>query len=635
MLATSLPRDQGERDSIENASTASTSTINGSRLGYVTRDVRRQNQIIRALQSEKAKAVTENQVLSENLTGANTMVRVERAKQAQFRRQFEEAHDAHSRIYNSKLRLAEERDIARSMAEESAAAAKISEDQNKELFGKVASREYVVCQAKIVLENHENFRLRTGHTPEEWHQRAVSLFQAHLELGSRHESCEANIGKLSAQLSETASALNEVTEALQKSETEAWTSRHLYEESGRALELSQDMHKQSSELVEVLQKETAKQELTSEIEKTCSVRQLADAMRQNAAKDKRIACLHDSLSILPGKEQQLGELLDLAKLQLSDSEQKTILAQRSAEDAFELLATEEMKSGDLLQEKVVLEDKIGQLQLELDVSSDEKLGVQKELSEVHRDLDVAGDNARLWQTVVEQRLDELVPEGQAEMKTRVLQELRKQLEQAEQCAEYYKQKSQTVREDAADLEYDLHLHERRLANDAGQELIFYQTHWEKVEWVFDENRELKARLEAFEQRFAAELETEPLQLTWDPHAHKSFDEAVGPEFVAQSIALVKGRWGSHDPSKPCLTEKVQGIYGFGPAGPPSGRKSVEMPEGYLERKSTRQGMEVQGQCEDEWEDTEEYVMSKCEACSLSLARFAPDSSTLGIIYGFS
>lgn len=90
--------------------------------------------------------------------------------------------------------------------------------------------------------------------------------------------------------------------------------------------------------------------------------------------------------------------------------------------------------------------------------------------------------------------------------------MRKQLEQAFQEAQYYRDKNRWVREDAADLEYELQLHQRRLANDASQELFFYRTNWEKLEKISDENEESKAKLEAFEQRFAAELEREPCDL---------------------------------------------------------------------------------------------------------------------------
>ena len=75
--------------------------------------------------------------------------------------------------------------------------------------------------------------------------------------------------------------------------------------------------------------------------------------------------------------------------------------------------------------------------------------------------------------------------------------------------------------------------------------------------------------------------------------------------------MFKGQWSSHFPEKPCLIEKIQGIYGFGPAGPPSdGGKFLDMPEGYLERRVTRQGMDGEGGCGGEWEDVEELELEQ-------------------------
>ena len=117
-------------------------------------------------------------------------------------------------------------------------------------------------------------------------------------------------------------------------------------------------------------------------------------------------------------------------------------------------------------------------------------------------------------------------------------------------------------------------------------------------------KESGARLDGFERRFAAELQREPLQVMHNPHNDKSIEKVSGPEFIAQSIALIKGQRGSHNSDKPCLTEKVQGIYGFGPAGPPMERPVVEVPAGYLERKAVRQALDEEGDFEDQWEDAE-------------------------------
>jgi len=114
-----------------------------------------------------------------------------------------------------------------------------------------------------------------------------------------------------------------------------------------------------------------------------------------------------------------------------DFKEQTILAQRAAEDVFELLAAEKTKSADLLQANKELEN-IGQLLMEFDMSSDKKVGLREELTEAHRDLEVTDENGQLWQMVPEKRLNEHSPEELAETKAHALDELRKQLEQARQ-----------------------------------------------------------------------------------------------------------------------------------------------------------------------------------------------------------
>jgi hypothetical protein len=70
--------------------------------------------------------------------------------------------------------------------------------------------------------------------------------------------------------------------------------------------------------------------------------------------------------------------------------------------------------------------------------------------------------------VPEKRLDEHSPEELTETKAHALDELRKQLEQAQQELRYHKAKNQRAREDSAGLYYELHRHQRGLANDAGR-----------------------------------------------------------------------------------------------------------------------------------------------------------------------
>ena len=84
-----------------------------------------------------------------------------------------------------------------------------------------------------------------------------------------------------------------------------------------------------------------------------------------------------------------------------DFEEQTILAQRAAEDVLELLAAEKTKSADLLPANKELENRIGQLLVEFDISSDKKVGLHEEVTKAHRDLEVTDENGQLWQTVLE------------------------------------------------------------------------------------------------------------------------------------------------------------------------------------------------------------------------------------------
>ena len=594
---------QDEWGPVENECNALTQMVSSFRLTRVTRDARRQDDMTKALQGENVKARGEKESLARELAEANAAIKADRVEREHFQQRIEKAHEGYRCIYKEKIRLTEERDTACPMANEKAAATK-SDNNNEELDGTIATRECQVCQAKLVLDKHRDFQLQTGHSADEWFQRATPLTPTHPELCDRHIHCKVNIGELVSQLTQTADVVTEVTKALKQFQTEAWTYKHLHEEAGRTLEASQKMHKDANELVEMLQNDISTKETISQVKERCAERLLADAMRENAAKDERISRLCDTLSTHPQGENKTHTLLDAAMVRIKSLEEQRITAERVREDVFELLNVEKAKSDGLLLTNRVLEDKLGQVQMELDISRDEKTDLEGELMNAHGDLETAGENARLWQMVVEQRIDQLLPEEQAETKGYVLRELRKQLEQALQEVQYYKNKNRVVRENAADLEYELQLHQQRLTDDAGQELFFYRTHWEKVEKIFDEKNELKAKLEAFEQRFTAELETEPLQLTHDPHAHKSFEEALGPEHVAQTLAMMKGQWGSHNPEEPCQTERVQGTYGMGPAGLPEGRPSVEMPEGYLERKAVREGKEEGGDSREECEECE-------------------------------
>ena len=100
------------------------------------------------------------------------------------------------------------------------------------------------------------------------------------------------------------------------------------------------------------------------------------------------------------------------------------------------------------------------------------------------------------------------------------------------------------------------MHQQRLKEDTNGALAFYERHWETVEEIFNENEELKAKIEAFEECFSNELEKESLEILRDPQAHKSLEEAVGPEFIARTISFFEGLDGINDLER---TRKTEGV----------------------------------------------------------------------------
>ena len=187
--------------------------------------------------------------------------------------------------------------------------------------------------------------------------------------------------------------------------------------------MSQGLLTDANEVVKILQEHFAPQEATLKVERRCAERLLADAMRDNSAKDERIALLLDPVSETSAEETSLHKLLDVAKQLASRLEEQKTVAQRSIEDVLELLGAENANSAELLQTNKQLKNELGGLQLELDIASDEKVNLQEEVAETHEDLDVAGENACLWQMVAEKRLDELPCEEQVETKPHALEEL--------------------------------------------------------------------------------------------------------------------------------------------------------------------------------------------------------------------
>ena len=181
-LAVCTPQLQDEWGPVEAECASLTHVVGQLRFSRMSRNACRQADTIIALGSEKEKKMAEIGALKGDLAAANAIVRAERAMNEQVRQPFEKAQDTSSHLYKEKACLADERDIARAMAEESAAVQRKSDDHNKELFCKIAAREYNVCQAKLVLEEALNFTLQTGHSPEQWNCRARVLMQELLAL---------------------------------------------------------------------------------------------------------------------------------------------------------------------------------------------------------------------------------------------------------------------------------------------------------------------------------------------------------------------------------------------------------------------------------------------------------------------
>lgn len=306
-------------------------------------------------------------------------------------------------------------------------------------------------------------------------------------------------------------------------------------------------------------------------------------MQENACEDERLVQFANTVSTSQLDEVSLVLSLDQKTLQCLESEKKTVL---------ELLATEEYKTAALRLANRVLRSEVWEANMEAGIAHDEKDTTQQGQSEALADLAVTEENARLWQMLAEKNLDTLSIAKQSEIQVNAFKKLRKQFEFAGSEAKHYREKVQIVREDAEDLEYNLYLHQRRLKNDEGSELSFYLNHFEQVQKTFDENNEPKAVILASEQRFTKELQADPLKLLRSPRVHQPSEEEVGPDHIAQTIALYRAQAGTYGSENAKPADRVQAIYDFGAAVPPDEREPVDMPVGQLERKTARESMQV-------------------------------------------
>ncbi len=405
-----------------------TEMVGGHRQARVKRDPRRQNDIVWSLQTDKAETIAKIEKLEVDLVEISAMLRIEHSTKQRYSQQVDRLKVENCQLSKDKSMVSHERDIARQMAELSAGAARAAGESNTQLVLQVASNGYVCNQARTVIQKQDGFHKRTGRSPEEWYQSALDLTQKCQELSSQNEALETRSGELITQLTETTIVLGQANEALKKSETDAWTYTHLNEESGRALEVSQSMHKETIQEAGELQRGLTTAELTLQIERRCAEQLLADSMQANRSKEVRIAYLSSALSAIPEEVACLAKELDGKAVELLQIEQECIHAQRALERKAKLLAREEGKCAALEQLNLTLQNELGGVQFELDVSNDEKDYVHEKVAELEADLIVAMENSRLRQMMSEKNLDELLMEEQSGIREHYLRELRKQLE---------------------------------------------------------------------------------------------------------------------------------------------------------------------------------------------------------------
>ena len=483
--------------------------------------------------------------------------------------------------------------LAMQAAENSKAAAKRSDDRNKQLDCAISAKKYRIDQAAIVLEDNQNFLIRTGHTAEQWYDRSMELTQLLNTLGETQKDFEADLEAKVLQIGTFAELLERGANELKKAQRQAWTERHLKEEESRALAISQKLHKESEELrrksglaiVELEDQLEACQRLV-EIEKKISANLLGDALLRISLLEKENEVLQDQLLETPaqgsGSLERVGELTHELWHAKQEYGNQSRLVQTQVEDMIRT-ETSAAASENLRKE---LDCKVGRQALDLLELNNERDELKEELANTREDLRMTEENRDLWQRMAEKNLTELSLNEQCDQRDWALAQMREQLDLVDEL----KKRNAEMQRWGDDLVYEVGVHEHRLKEDKVMEIQYFRRFFSKMEDVFYEHQEALVKLESLEDRFATQLETEPLKLLREPDPLWSFEEEMGPDFVAQTMALYRGR-DEDTESSVRQAERVQGVYGFGPAGAPV-KPVPGMPEGYQERKAHREAEEA-------------------------------------------
>ena len=484
----------------------------------------------------------------------------------------------------------EQMSLAMQAAEISKAAAKRSDDRNKQLNCAIAAKKYRIDQAAIVLENNQNFLIKTGHTAEQWYDRSMELMQMLNTMGEEHKELEANLEQKLVQIGTLAELLEAGARELKNAQTEAWTERHLKEEESRAFAMSQKLHNESEELrqksgsalVELENQLEACQQLV-EIEKKISANLLGDALLKNSLLEQENQSLLDQLSETPPQESDL--LVQVGELTRELWQIKEEIANRSrlAETQVEEMARTETRTAKLDDLRKELDCEVGCQALDLLELRNEREDMKEELTGVREDLRMTEENRDLWQKMAEKNLTELSLNEQCDHRDWALAQMREQLDLVDEL----KKRNADMQSWGDDLLYEIGVHEHRLKEDEVMEIQYFRRRFSKMEDVFYEHQEALVKLESLEERFAEQLKAEPLKLLREPDPLWSFEEEMGPDFVAQTVALYKGRDDDNEFSGR-QAERIQGVHGFGPAGAPV-KPVPEISEGFFRAKGSSGG----------------------------------------------
>lgn len=204
--------------------------VAGHHQARVSRDARRQNDMVRNLKRNEAKVTADIETLNETLAETQNLLKFERTKRQEYSQQVNDNKKELVQLYKATEMLTRERDTARQIAEQAAAVATSTGNANQKLVVKIASSDYILRQARIVIENQDNFHRVTGRTGEEWQRTAVNLNRDCQSLCSSRDVLEKRNSELALDLAETAQLLTQTTAALKKAEAEAWAYQYSVEE---------------------------------------------------------------------------------------------------------------------------------------------------------------------------------------------------------------------------------------------------------------------------------------------------------------------------------------------------------------------------------------------------------------------